>query len=272
MTYPESKDPRTDKAPEHRKNALGNKGKDISNAEIIHLSAPTSFEGLTLKDGKYRIARGDFKGISAFRCHLCSRSLVKSGTHLVCEEHGPMFTPIDLRKIGKDDLTTEWALERYKMFLGEAKDEGFDSVETYVDHLVKTQGESYIEYAKLGVGLEKTFKAKSKAKPTPANLFTYESVEETKNQLRKGLDFPYVNVQSSILGGKENVSILIKISKDPESEWVNKIFHNSVHAQIHIENDGVTEQFVGWKLKMRKFKGKSIDQIIDKINKIKVVE
>ena len=109
-------------------------------------------------------------------------------------------------------------------------------------------------------------------KPTPAKLFTYESVEETKNQLRKGLKFPYVNVQSSILGGKENVSILIKISKDPESEWVNKIFHNSVHAQIHIENDGVTEQFVGWKLKMRKFKGKSIDHIIDKINKIKVVE
>ena len=32
MTYPEAKDPRTDKAPEHQRNALGNK--DISNAEI----------------------------------------------------------------------------------------------------------------------------------------------------------------------------------------------------------------------------------------------
>ena len=156
--YFEKKDPRTDKAPEHRKNALGSKSEDISNAEIIHLSTPTSFEGLKLENGKYCITRGDFKGISAFRCHLCGRSLAISsisGVHLVCEEHGTMFTPIDLRKIGKDNLTTKWALKRYKIFLEEAKDEGFDSVETYVDYLVKTQGESYIEYAKLGVGLEK---------------------------------------------------------------------------------------------------------------------
>lgn len=35
MSFPEPKDPRNNKAPEHRKNALGSKSKDISNAEIV---------------------------------------------------------------------------------------------------------------------------------------------------------------------------------------------------------------------------------------------
>ena len=109
-------------------------------------------------------------------------------------------------------------------------------------------------------------------KPTPVRLFDYESVEDAKVQLEEGLDFPYVSVRSSILGGKEDVSILVTVSKDPESEWANHILQNSRYAKIHILRDGTVEQFVGWKLKMRKFKGKSIEHIIEKINKIKVVE
>ena len=109
-------------------------------------------------------------------------------------------------------------------------------------------------------------------KPTPVTLFDYESVEDAKVQLKEGLDFPYVGVQSSILGGKEDVSILVTVSKDPESEWANHILQNSRYAKIHILRDGTVEQFVGWKLKMRKFKGKSIEHAIEKINKIKVKE
>lgn len=109
-------------------------------------------------------------------------------------------------------------------------------------------------------------------KPTPVKLFDYESVEDAKVQLKEGLDFPYVNIQASILGGKENVSILVTVSKDPESEWANHILQNSRYAKIHILQDGTVEQFVGWKLKMRKFKGKSIEHVIEKINKIKVME
>ena len=109
-------------------------------------------------------------------------------------------------------------------------------------------------------------------KPTPVSLFDYEGVEDTKVQLKEGLDFPYVAVRSSILGGKEEVSILIAVSKDPESEWANHILQNSRYAKIHILRDGTVEQFCGWKLKMRKFKGKSIDHVIEKINKIKMVE
>ena len=109
-------------------------------------------------------------------------------------------------------------------------------------------------------------------KPAPVNLFDYESVEDAKVQLKEGLDFPYVGVRSSILGGKEDVSILVTVSKDPESEWANHILQNSRYAKIHILRDGTVEQFVGWKLKMRKFKGKSIEHVIEKINKIKVME
>ena len=109
-------------------------------------------------------------------------------------------------------------------------------------------------------------------KPAPISLFDYESVEDAKVQLKEGLDFPYVGVQSSILGGKEDVSILVTVSKDPEPEWANHILQNSRYAKIHILRDGTVERFCGWKLKMRKFKGKSIEHIIEKINKIKVVE
>ena len=119
---------------------------------------------------------------------------------------------------------------------------------------------------------KKTKISNAEIKPAPVSLFDYESVEDAKVQLKDGLDFPYVGVRSSILGGKEDVSILVTISKDPESEWANHILQNSRYAKIHILRDGTVEQFVGWKLKMRKFKGKSIEHIIEKINKIKVVE
>ncbi|MCK4665986.1 hypothetical protein KAU33_04510 [Candidatus Dependentiae bacterium] len=112
----------------------------------------------------------------------------------------------------------------------------------------------------------------AEVRPTPTKLFTYENVEDVKEQLRNGLDFPFVHVQSSILGGKEKVSIIVKVSKDPKEEWANGIFQNSRYATLHIMSNGTVEQFSGWQLKMRKFKGKSIDHVIEKINKIKVVE
>ena len=109
-------------------------------------------------------------------------------------------------------------------------------------------------------------------KPTPATLFVYENVEDVKEQLREGLDFPYVAVKSSTLGGKENVTILITVSKDPKSEWPNAILQNSCYGQFHINQKGTVEQFSGWRLKLRKSKVKSIEKAIEKINKVKLVE
>ena len=266
--YPEAPGP-DGVAPEHSKAAQAavnrKKSSDLSNAEVVPMNS--KFAGLTLKNGRYLITKGVFKGKTAFRCPECSRGLGKSGEKLVCGEHGVISNPIDLRDVGKDKATTEWALKQYKIFLEEAKEEGFDTVKSYADSLTRKEA-TYAQYVKLGVGLEEFFKSKQ----VPAKIFTYETVEEVKDQLREELDFPFVTVQSSTLGGKENVSIIIRVSKDPEEEWANKIFENSRYAIIHVMNDGKTEQFSGWQLKMRKFKGKSIDHIIEKINKIKVVE
>ena len=269
--FHEEKNVRTGVAEKHSKNATKGKQEVISDAEIV----PAKFKGLKLENGRYLITRGNFKGKTAFRCPECSRGLFKSGETLGCGVHGVISNPIDLRKIGKTITETNWAMKQYKTFLGEAKDEGFDSVESYVDHLVKTEGGkkgSYADYAKLGIGLEKTLRSKTKPKSAPVKLFDYESVEDAKDELRKGLNFPYVNVNSSILGGKENVSILVTVSKDEKSEWPHHIMQNSCYAQLHIEADGKVEHFAGWRLKLRKFKGKSIEQVIEKINNIKVVE
>ena len=112
----------------------------------------------------------------------------------------------------------------------------------------------------------------AKPKPTPVKLFDYDGVEGVKDKLREGLDFPFVRVESSILGGKENVSILVTVSKDSKSEWPHGILQNSCYAQIHILNNGTVEHFAGWRLKLRKFKGKNIEQVIEKINNIKMKE
>jgi len=112
----------------------------------------------------------------------------------------------------------------------------------------------------------------AKIKPTPVDLFNYENVDEAVEKLKEGLDFPFVGVNTSTLGGKENVTILLTISKDPKSEWPNNILQNSCYGKIHISQNGTVEQFSGWRLKLRKFKGKSIEHVIEKINKIKVVE
>lgn len=269
--FHEEENVRTGKAEKHSENAKKGKREVVSDAEIV----PAKFKGLKLENGRYRITRGNFKGKTAFRCPECSRGLFKSGETLVCGVHGVISNPIDLRKIGKTITENNWAMKQYKTFLEEAKKEGFDSAESYVDHLVKIQGgegESYADYAKLGIGLEKTLRSKTKPKPAPVKLFDYEGVEDVKDKLNKGLNFPYVNVTSSILGGKENVSILVTVSKDEKSEWPHNIMQNSCYAQLHIEADGKVEHFAGWRLKLRKFKGKNIEQVIEKINNIKMVE
>lgn len=108
-----------------------------------------------------------------------------------------------------------------------------------------------------------------KLQPVNGKIFTYETIELAKEELMSGLKFPVVGVNHSILGGEEHVSIFVGISIDPEETWYNGIYENSRYAQIHIENEGVTHQIAGTKLKMRKFKGQSIAHVVEKINAIK---
>jgi len=102
-------------------------------------------------------------------------------------------------------------------------------------------------------------------------LFNYENAELVLNQLREGLNYPYIHCYSSTLGGKENISILLTISEDKKETWSYNILENSRYRKIHILNNGEVENFSKRNSlkKMRKFTGKSIEHIIDKINKLK---
>ena len=102
-------------------------------------------------------------------------------------------------------------------------------------------------------------------------LFNIDNVESIIKALKEGLKFPYINVYYSTLGGVNNISILLSISKDSRDTWHNGIFENSCYANIHILNNGEVEHFSGYKLKLRKFKSLDINKIIEKINNIKVI-
>jgi hypothetical protein len=102
-------------------------------------------------------------------------------------------------------------------------------------------------------------------------IFNYENVGKALQALREGLNFPYVSCYSSTLGGRDNVAILLCISEDSRENWSNGILENSRYRKIHISNDGRVENFTSrWNLKrFRKFRGKSIEHIIEKLNKAK---
>ena len=80
---------------------------------------------------------------------------------------------------------------------------------------------------------------------------------------------PVVYTQISTLGGKDRASVMLKVSLDPKSSWVNNIFENSRYFMIMVNRDGTMELFhKHYKLgKMRKVKVKSLGDAINKINK-----
>ena len=126
-------------------------------------------EGLYVDDTdgiRFRMVVGAFKDKTAFRCPECYRGLVfNSDSKLACGEHGSLTYQdkiIDLRKIGIDDKTTEWARGEYESWLSEAKVQGFKTVSEYVDSMKGKDAHGYGKYAELGRGFEETFITGSK--------------------------------------------------------------------------------------------------------------
>lgn len=112
--------------------------------------------------------------------------------------------------------------------------------------------------------------SKPKKQKVRNSLYDKTTVESVRAQLQKNLQFPYVKSYISTLGGQDNLSIYVAISKDDPSTWVNGIFENSRSAKILVDNTGVVEQISGWKLNLRKSTVKDISKAIEKINNIKV--
>jgi len=101
------------------------------------------------------------------------------------------------------------------------------------------------------------------------SLFDMNTAEGMKKMLDDKIDAPWKSVGISSLGGKDNVSIIMKVSKDAEKDWPHGILHNSRYSMFHIGNDGSIEQFSmnhTLKLKFRKAQAKTMEDVVKKIN------
>ena len=93
---------------------------------------------------------------------------------------------------------------------------------------------------------------------------------DMKKRLEGAIDAPHVGAQVSTLGGPSRVSVMLAISLDPKSSWINGIYENSRYMRFHVQYDGVLEQFALWSSSVKKFRKarfKTIDDAINKINK-----
>jgi len=93
-----------------------------------------------------------------------------------------------------------------------------------------------------------------------------------KSKLKEGLlnlNIPHVHIIVSTLGGVNRPSILITISFDHMTTWINSILENSRYGKFHASHDGKLEFFSGYKFdkKFRKSKFKTPDDILKKIRK-----
>jgi len=100
-------------------------------------------------------------------------------------------------------------------------------------------------------------------------VFDIGTVDKWTVSLSTKLTAPVIWAAKSVLGGEENVSIMIKMSLDEKHEWQNGIFQNSRYAHIRIDRDGTMEMFAHKRSMgkaMRKTKVRDVKTAIKKIN------
>jgi len=106
------------------------------------------------------------------------------------------------------------------------------------------------------------------ATATTATLATaFIPTEADRDTLAAALKatFPVSFVDRSTLGGEQNASLIVKVSLDPEDEWINGIFHNSRYAMFSV-GGGKIEMFSYSKTaKFRKSNASSIEEAISRL-------
>ena len=101
---------------------------------------------------------------------------------------------------------------------------------------------------------------------TPVNIQTL--VERLENEL----PHPYISARVSTLGGVENASIMLTLGFEPHETWEHGYIENSIYAMVMIHTEGRVERFSGRGTKLRAFKAKGFDEVIDKlINKLGIL-
>lgn len=99
-------------------------------------------------------------------------------------------------------------------------------------------------------------------------LFSIENIEEVKQEIKEGLNFPYIHLYHSTLGGNENISMLLTISLNSRETWANQILENSAYIKLHILNNGQVYMIVRNRevKKFRKIRFKNIKELVAKLN------
>ena len=97
-------------------------------------------------------------------------------------------------------------------------------------------------------------------------LFNDESTQAAaQKELQAGIIAQYVSVETFCLNSDYD-SLCIVISLEARECWPHGYLVNSRFVRLYLENTGACYQFSGRGLKFRKFTGKSIAQIIERIN------
>jgi hypothetical protein len=102
------------------------------------------------------------------------------------------------------------------------------------------------------------------------NEIAFSPEEKTAFQeIKQKLQFPYVGIQYTSLGGEERASFMVTVSIQPKVEWQNGILQNSQYSIFRV-NKGpigyVVENFSGSLPKFRKFNAKTLEELINKLN------
>jgi hypothetical protein len=97
-------------------------------------------------------------------------------------------------------------------------------------------------------------------------ILTCEALEAELEAVRIGIKAEYVNAYISTLGGRDNASIMIKLSLDKPDTWTNGIFENSQTAYFSIDLYGTIENFNGRLPHIRQKNIKTLQEAIEYIN------
>lgn len=98
-------------------------------------------------------------------------------------------------------------------------------------------------------------------------ILTCEDLELNLDTVRQGIKAEYVNAYISTLGGRDNASIMIKLSLDKPETWMYGIFENSRTAYFSLDLCGTLENFSGRISHIRQKNVKTIPDAIAYINK-----
>jgi len=99
-------------------------------------------------------------------------------------------------------------------------------------------------------------------------IFDYETIKDKGQEIIEKINAEYKAITISTIGGVENVSIILHLSIDKKETWQNGIFHNSRYYILHIDKNGIIENFSCSHMvkKLRKKTVKTLQEALDYIN------